>query len=325
MLRPISVVFSLLLASSLANAQNSANSQTLKLSLPSHRGQLQWRADGFQVIQTSAKPHGDEIGIRGTDHQGLTYLAFLFLVPGQTSLTSATCREDALDADRKSNPSTKISTSSEIARPDGPSIALASYTARDNTGKTWYSVRAFTAASDICGDFQFYTQSPISTGDPRVKNVLDTFKLDPSYVPQFRDVFLYAQVLYKAEQYRAAAPIFEQALTLLGDTKEDQTWRRVTTDQAGMSYGISGDINKARDLFNAAIAKDPDYPMYYYNLACADAEEHKLADARLHLQEAFARKANVIAGESMPDPTIDDSFTPYQNNKNFWAFLKTLK
>lgn len=276
------------------------------------------------MIQTSAKPHGEEIGIRGRDHQGLTYLAFLFLVRGQTSLTSAKCREDALNADRRGNPSTKISGSSEVARPDGPSIALTSYTAKDNSGKTWYSVRAFSAASDTCGDFQFYAQSPIGIDDPLIKNVLDTLKLDPSYVPQFRDVFLYAQVLYKTEQYQAAAPIFEQALTMLGDTREDQTWRRVTTDQAGMAYGISGDISKARALFNAAIAKDPDYPMYYYNLACADAEEHKLADARLHLQQAFARQANVIAGESMPDPTKDDSFTPYQNNKDFWAFLKTL-
>ncbi len=91
-----------------------------------------------------------------------------------------------------------------------------------------------------------------------------------------------------------------------------------------MSYGMSGDIPKARALFEAAIAKDPDYPMYYYNLACSDAEEKKLADARVHLQEAFARKGNMIPGEKLPDPTKDDSFLPYRNNKDFWKFLKDL-
>src|ERR1700691_6550284 len=80
-----------------------------------------------------------------------------------------------------------------------------------------------------------------------------------------------------------------------------------------------------RTLFEKGIAEDPDYPMYYYNLACADAEEKNLSDARKHLIEAYARKANVNVGESMPDPTKDDSFLPYQSNKDFWTFLSGLK
>ncbi len=133
--------------------------------------------------------------------------------------------------------------------------------------------------------------------------------------------------------YEAAAPIFEVALVklkenpdmaakMMGDTK---TAKRVITDQAGMAYGISGDITKARHLFERAFVDDPDYPLNYYNLACADAEEKNLADARTHLQQAFARKANVIAGEAMPDPTKDDSFLPYRGNKEFWAFLESLQ
>ena len=100
--------------------------------------------------------------------------------------------------------------------------------------------------------------------------------------------------------------------------------RRVTTDEAGMAYGMSGDIPKARAIFQAALAKDPDYPLYYYNLACADAEEKKLADARVHLQQAFDHKANVIPGETMPDPTKDGSFLPYQHDNDFWNFVKSL-
>jgi tetratricopeptide (TPR) repeat protein len=88
---------------------------------------------------------------------------------------------------------------------------------------------------------------------------------------------------------------------------------------------MSGDIAKARALFEAAIARDPDYPLYYYNLACADAEEKKLADAQVHLQQAFARKANVIPGEVMPDPSKDDSFLPYRDDKEFWKFIEGLR
>jgi hypothetical protein len=41
--------------------------------------------------------------------------------------------------------------------------------------------------------------------------------------------------------------------------------------------------------------------------------EKNLAGAKNHLQQAFARKANVIDGEALPDPTKDDSFLPYRD------------
>jgi len=72
------------------------------------------------------------------------------------------------------------------------------------------------------------------------------------------------------------------------------------------------------------IADDPDYPLYYYNLACADASEKKLSDARRHLQQAFDRKANVNPGESMPIPVEDDSFVPFKGDRAFWTYLQGL-
>jgi tetratricopeptide (TPR) repeat protein len=138
---------------------------------------------------------------------------------------------------------------------------------------------------------------------------------------------VYAQMLFRNQEYAAAGPMFEKALGQIKETKgfDSKTWRRVATDQAGMSYGISGNVKKARSMFEGAIAKDPDYPLYYYNLACADAEEKNLPDARKHLEQAFDRKANTLAGEKMPDPTQDDSFTPYKDNKEFWSFLEGLR
>ena len=90
-------------------------------------------------------------------------------------------------------------------------------------------------------------------------------------------------------------------------------------DQAGMSYGISGDLAKSRSIFEKGIADDPDYPLNYYNLACAEAGEKNLPDAKLHLQQAFDRKAHVNPGEAMPVPTEDDSFLPYKDNPEFYG------
>jgi tetratricopeptide (TPR) repeat protein len=114
----------------------------------------------------------------------------------------------------------------------------------------------------------------------------------------------HATVLYDHQMMKAAAPIYEEALRLLPANEPGNKWRRVAIDQAAMASGISGDIQKARMLLNAAVQADPAYPLNYYNLACADAEEGNAADAKLHLQQAFDWKANVIFGENLPDPRM---------------------
>ena len=328
--RRLSALFASVFMLSVPAFSQTSNSQpspdtVFKISLPAHPGQLQWHAPGFKVIETSAKPKGKEIGIRGQDGSGrVEFLGFLFLATDQGPLSSAKCLEQALK-EEKNNPTLKVLATPLTEGSGNLPVALATYTNQNRGGKKWYMVRGFVATGDMCGDLEFYSESPISAEDPDLRKIFESYRLDPNYVPQFKDVFFYAQILYRHQMYKEAAPIFEQALSVLPEDNTQQTWRRVTTDQAGMSYGMSGDIPKARALFEAAIAKDPSYPLYYYNLACADAEEKKLADARVHLQDAFARKANMIPGEKLPDPTKDDSFLPYRHDKGFWAFLESLQ
>jgi hypothetical protein len=320
------ILFTVLALMGFTVAQAIADSD-FKLALPDHRGQLRWTAEGFKIIQSSAKPNGHEIGIRGRDETGrLTFLGFLFLVPEQAPLTSAKCRDSALEPEKKDNPTLKIIGTTENAQPGTLPVSIVTYTVNDASGKTLYTVRGFVAAGDMCGDLELYGNAQLGSEDEEVKKILASYQLDENYTPKFNDVFLYAQILYNAQMYTAAAPMFEMALTKVGETPAPsvKTMRRVVTDQAGMSYGMSGDIAKARAIFEKASAEDPDYPLNYYNLACADAEEKNLAGARKNLQKAFDRKANVIPGEKMPDPTTDDSFLPYRENKEFWAFLEGL-
>jgi hypothetical protein len=87
---------------------------------------------------------------------------------------------------------------------------------------------------------------------------------------------------------------------------------------------MSGDLKQSRAVNQAAIVKDPSYPLYYFNLACADAESGDAAGARAHLQQAFDRRANTIKGESLPDPAADDSIQKLKSNKEFWDFVQGL-
>jgi len=187
----------------------------------------------------------------------------------------------------------------------------------------------FVASGDVCGDLAIYSSKPLSLHDADVAAIFASYTFDGDYVPTSGDAFRYGYTLYQTRMYAAAGPIFEIALAKLTDDPAPwpsvKTARRVMRDKAGMSYGIAGEVEKARAIFEKGIAEDPDYPLYYYNLACADAEEKKLGDTRVHLQAAFARRANMIPGETIPDPTKDDSFLPYRGNKDFWAFLEKLQ
>ena len=86
---------------------------------------------------------------------------------------------------------------------------------------------------------------------------------------------------------------------------------RVLIDQLGMAYGLSGDLEMARAPLESAIQKTPEYPLNYYNLACAFAEEDDENKALANLSLAFQHKDNVLKGEKMPDPRTDSSFEKY--------------
>jgi hypothetical protein len=299
------------------------------LSLPDHKGKLTWSADGFKVVENSAKSNGRELGVRGSDAaRQVSFLGFLFVAPESRPLTSTKCSDTAIAQERKTNGTLKILRIWEIQHPGGLPVALIEYTTADRDGSITHRVRGFIATDDICGDVEFYSSTAIGGEDPGLKKAFLSYSLDPNYTPQFSDIASYAQILFLHHDYRAAAPIFEKALTMVtpdgAPFKSATLARRLMRDQAGMSYGISGNLAKSRGIFEQGIAEDPDYPLNYYNLACADAGEKKLAAARVHLKQAFDRRLNINPGETMPVPTEDDSFLPYKDNREFWTFLQGL-
>jgi len=248
-----------------------------KLALPGHKGQLKWTAKGFTIIENSAKGNLAEIGVRSQDGSGLTFLGFLFLVPEKNvPVTSGECRDAALIEEKKSKPTMRILSTSEITRPGNLPVSLVAYTSASG----YTTVRGFVADGDICGDLEFYSRKPISAADADLKDIFSTFELKADYIPEFADVVMYAEVLYRTNMYKAAAPTFEKALVMMpkdGAPFPSATIaKRVLTDQAGMAYGIAGELAKARVIFEKGIVEDPDYPLYYYNLACTDAGREKV-------------------------------------------------
>jgi tetratricopeptide (TPR) repeat protein len=130
---------------------------------------------------------------------------------------------------------------------------------------------------------------------------------------------------YLKHDYKRAIPPYQKALDLEKEHPAlDETLWKVLVDNLGMSYGISGNLKKAKEIFEYGISKDADYPMFYYNMACTYGEMKDMDKAIEYLKLAFARKENMIAGEEMPDPATDSSFERFMNNQKFLAALKEI-
>src|SRR6266481_6217181 len=72
---------------------------------------------------------------------------------------------------------------------------------------------------------------------------------------------------YLNHDYKKAIGPYQKALELEKDHSTlDRTLWKVLVDNLGMSYGISGDLKKAKEVFEYGISKDPDYPLFYYNM-----------------------------------------------------------
>jgi tetratricopeptide (TPR) repeat protein len=276
--------------------------------------------DGFKIVQSSAKPGGAELGLRVHDEGHLAALLFLFLTQKNTHQTPASCRQAELDQVRKSMGANfedvKLDPS---AKDDGTRATMLV------SGKNGQRLYGFHASGDQCLSIEVYADAGKDLDLNKASYFLDRQKYDSNYIPTDKEKFIYAEVLYRNHQYKASAPIYADYLKSLPNDKSHLLQRRVATDNMGMALGMSGDLDGARKVFQEASSEDPDYPMYYYNLACADAEQGDAADAKLHLQQAFAHKANTIPGEKLPDPTKDDSILKLKSDKNFWAFVQTLK
>ena len=129
----------------------------------------------------------------------------------------------------------------------------------------------------------------------------------------------------KGDYEKAIGP-YQKALDLEQENPTlDKTIWKVLVDNLGMSYGISGNLDKAKETFEYGISKDPDYPMFYYNMACTYGEKKDMDKAIEYLKLAFDRRENMIPGEEMPDPATDSSFERFMKNEKFKAALKELK
>lgn len=141
--------------------------------------------------------------------------------------------------------------------------------------------------------------------------------------------FDYAQegsAFFLKGNYQKAIEPYQKAVDLEKEqAKLDKNLWRAVTDNLAMSYGITGNLPKAKETLEYGMSKDPDYPMFYYIMANVYGEANDEDNAIVYLKRAYERKGNMIAGETFPDPMTDDSFQRFVKSEKFVKAVNELK
>ena len=139
------------------------------------------------------------------------------------------------------------------------------------------------------------------------------------------DYFREGSLHFLHHDYQGAIAPYQAALDL--EEKQPRLSKnewRVLVDNLGMAYGITGDLDHSEKIYQYGIGMDSTFPSFYYSMACVYASRGNMDQTMDYLRKAFSLKANVLPGESMPDPAKDDSFQRFMSNEKFRDFLKSL-
>jgi tetratricopeptide (TPR) repeat protein len=130
---------------------------------------------------------------------------------------------------------------------------------------------------------------------------------------------------FQAHQFAEAVGPLQKALDIEKVSPSlDKRFFRVLVDLLTISYAESHNLRAAEGTANYGISKDPDYPIYYYNLACSAAEKNDVPNTKKLLKMAMDRRTNLLQGESLPDARTDDSFQKLLQDPGFKAYLDNL-
>jgi tetratricopeptide (TPR) repeat protein len=181
------------------------------------------------------------------------------------------------------------------------------------------TVRLLPGETAASNGIEIVGQSP----QPSTLHPQGSEKSDQSSVHEY---FAEGTRLYLQRNYGPAAERYQKALDLEKEKRTlSQTYFRLLVDNLGTAYGISGDLDKAAETFAYGIAEDPEFPSFHYNLACVYGEAGDKHHALDELELAYKYKANLIPGETFPDPLHDDSFRKFSNDSDFVQAVHALQ
>jgi tetratricopeptide (TPR) repeat protein len=321
----------ILLSAWATRGQGTPSQEKFKVWLPSMPWELELGAEGFTVKTNEIKQDGRRYFLAINNKTGVEVSVFLEASKGVPRPDE--CKR-SLEEKVKRNSALSDSPLKHVTYRQSGDMEILEYMMSEVDGKPINQGNEFVCIprDDAYVDVHISKVLFKETDQPAFDAVLQSLHFVPreiskNLVPAGNSMQLFQEggSYFLARQYREAIPAYQKALDIekSAPSLEKNYWR-VLVDNLSIAYGITGDIAKARATLAYGISKDPDYPLFYYNLACAAAETGDARETEKNLKLAFDRRNNVIAGESFPDARSDDSFQELLKQNEFRQFVDSL-
>ena len=303
-----------------------ASSGKVSVTIPGVKGALEIDV-GATTAETRVRPDGKEVQMRAMnrpDHLLIT----AFLQKVDFAASPEKCRREWWPGTEKASPMKR----DDLQQTTKDGIARVEYIIPEYQGVQvrQKTLHAYLGSGDLCAEIHMSKVQFAPDNQKLFEEVLTTAKLLPdqpavSSAPQASPekskslgYFQEGSKFYQEQNFAMAAQYYQQALDL---EKQNRTFSKdfflVLVDNLGMSYGISGKLAQAKQTFEYGLTQYPEYPLFYYNLACTYGEMGNMNKSLEELRLAYKYKANMIAGEAFPDPLRDDSFRNFVDNEKF--------
>lgn len=296
------------------------NANPARLSLPNINWALQIELQGFDTFEQQFLPNLKGRSIKVKDSKN-GFIASAYITPAKKPIDVRRFRDQEWNNLRKLGFKYV-----DVKKYEKDEVAFVEYFIREFEGVTDLNMKniySYRFREDMCITLHL-SKVKFSSGDQRFfDRFFENTRLIDDYEQTSYDYWLYGSHFYKNGKYEASTKYYQLSLDLEKDHQEltEHYWL-VLVDNLAIAYGISGSIDSSIQVLEYGISLKPEYPMFYYNLACGYAEINDIEQMLANLTLSYKYKKNMIAGESLPNPVDDPSFTRFLGNKRFQKLLE---
>ena len=309
----------LLLATCLAGRAGTVTNLTL--AIPGADWALEFNAPGFVLQKSGFSPDGTAAQLAAVDLANNIIIS-AFVEPAIDHGDARQCR-DYYWSNSLAEPLARY----DVSRSETNAFAIIEYFEENPDGSKPgpKNLHAYLATNDCWIDIHLSKPGFMLADRDRFNGILQSIHVNGDYLTLPIVNAFWGSFYMTQSNYAVAARCNERALQLdrahpgLGHAR-----RILVMEDVINCYGNLGDNEKARRLSEQALKEEPDYPAFYYVLACAEAGLDDKTNALQHLKKAFQNKARLSSDEHLPDPRTDWSFTKYASDPAFVDFYKTL-
>ena len=307
-----------------ANTAEKIAGNMARISVPGTKGVLEINV-GFTDWDTQVRDDGLETKLEAM-HRRDDLLISAFIQKVNFPASAESCRHDWWPKTKKSVPFKRDDLRETEVKDGIARVEFILHKFRDQQIEQ-KNVHAYLGGGQVCAEVHLSIVQ-FKPGDQQLfEDVLSTVRLLPDAASEDShpvsgeemSYFGEASRYYLQKDYAAAARSYQKALDMeKRDRALNPNMFRVLVDNLGMAYAFTGKLDKAKEIFGYGITQDPEYPMFYYNMACTYGEVGKMDEAIEQLRLAYKYRANMIPGEGgIPDPLKDDSFRKFAQNEKF--------